>query len=543
MKIGGGITIGGGIIIDTIPLLPIIPGGALFRTQLGAATNTTTTYNIVVPLGVSSIAALAIGAGGGGGGASSTATASAGGGGGGALSYFNSLAVTPGETLTVGIPNQSAGGSTGGSNGSTGGDAYIQRSGTSILLAKGGSGSAGRTASTSSAGAAGGVAASGIGTVKQSGGYGGAGIASTDQGGGGGGAAGYSGTGGTGGTAGGNGNDGSGGGGGGGASYLNNIIGGSGGGTLWYGIGNNGGGGSNSISPVGFVDGDLGSSLGGSTYVDDVASGASTVENMIGMPGGGGAGAPSAGTTSYSGQRGAGGAVRILWGPNNFDWGTPTYTSNNALSVAQSTTSSTTTITIPDVQLGDYLVLVDYANGATLPTQVVPSGWTLFKTNTGGTTRLTVSTKKVLSYTETGTVITGQNGSSLMSKFLLVIRGTAGAELSDWDSTGSAQIESTNAFSYTQTGTSGQTTNPTTIDCYAMGIPVGFLFFGSGTGTNIDPDTDMTFSGATTIAGPSAKTYMKVKCLSQTDTAINMSVSTNDLGATNTSSFWMLHFY
>ena len=174
---------------------------------------------------------------------------------------------------------------------------------------------------------------------------------------------------------------------------------------------------------------------------------------------------------------------------------------------------------------------------------LVPTGWTLFKSDTGGTTRITISTKKVLASTETGTLITGQNGSSSMSKFLLVVRGTSGAELSDWDSTGSAQIQSTNAFSYTQTGTSGQTTNPTTIDCYAMGIPVGFLFFSSGTGTDIDPNTDMTFSGATTIAGPSAKTYMKVKCLSQSDTSISMSVSTTDLGSTNTSSFWMLHFY
>ena len=76
-----------------------------------------------------------------------------------------------------------------------------------------------------------------------------------------------------------------------------------------------------------------------------------------------------------------------------------------------------------------------------------------------------------------------------------------------------------------------------------MGIPVGFLFFGSGTGTDINPDTDMTFSGATTFLGASAKTAMKVLCLTQADTSINMSVSTADLGSTNTSGFWMLQFY
>jgi hypothetical protein len=520
------------------------PGGVLFRSQNGATVNTTTSYTVTVPQGVTSIAALAIGAGGGGGGASSGATAAAGGAGGGALSYSNSIAVTPGETLTVNVPNQSDNGGLTGTAGAAGRDASILRGATTLLLAQGGRGSNGTTGGTAGTGAAGGAAASGVGDVKQSGGTGGNGTAANDVGGGGGGAAGYSGTGGAGGTNAGSGNAGTGGGGGGGGTFSNSIISGPGGGVLWYGQGANGAGGLNN---AGNATGSLGSSIGGRTSVSDVTYAANS-SNMIGLPGSGGAGAPSAGSTAYYGGQGAGGAVRILWN-KTFDWAAPLNVTSNTITIPEYTTSATADIVTPQVQLGDTLYFVDYAMGATLPAAVAPSGFTILGTSqTSGTTRLTVYTRQVLSYTESGVTLTGATGSTIMSKFLIVVRGTAGAARSDWQSvlggTGSStSVQSAASFTYTQTGTVGISTTTTTIDAYAMGVPVCFLFFGSGTGADINPDTDMTMTGATTLLGPSAKTCMKVLCFDQSTTSLSVTASTADLGSTNTSSFWFQQFY
>jgi hypothetical protein len=403
----------------------VVPGGVLFRSENGATVNTTTSYTVTVPQGVTSVAALAIGAGGGGGGASSGATAAAGGAGGGALSYSNSIAVTPGESLTINIPNQSANGAPG-TAGTAGGDASILRSATTLLLAQGGRGSAGVTGGTAGTGAAGGAAASGVGDVKQSGGAGGNGTAASDLGGGGGGAAGYSGTGGAGGSNNVNGSAGTGGGGGGGANYLNNTIGGPGGGVLWYGQGSNGAGGAPSGGAA--LNGGLGSSIGGRVSVSDVTYAANS-SNMIGLPGAGGPGAPSAGSASYNGGRGAGGAVRILWN-NTFDWAAPLNVTSNTITIPEYTTSATANIVTPQVQLGDTLYFVDYAMGATLPAAVTPSGFTLLGTSqTGGTTRFSVYYRQVLSYAESGVTLTGATGSTIMSKFLVVVRGTGGAAI------------------------------------------------------------------------------------------------------------------
>jgi hypothetical protein len=269
---------------------------------------------------------------------------------------------------------------------------------------------------------------------------------------------------------------------------------------------------------------------------------------MAGLPGGGGAGAPSAGSASYNGGRGAGGAVRILWN-NTFDWATPLNVTSNTITIPEYTTSATTDIVTPQVQLGDTLYFVDYAMGATLPAAVTPSGFTLLGTSqTSGTTRLSVYYRQVLSYAESGVTLTGATGSTIMSKFLVVVRGTGGAARSDWQGvpggTGSSTaVQSAASFTYTQTGTVGISTTTTTIDAYAMGVPVCFLFFGSGTGADINPDTDMTMAGAITLLGPSAKTCMKVLTFNQSTTSMTVTASTADLGSTNTSSFWFQQFY
>lgn len=129
----------------------------------------TTTYSFVVPTGVTEICAVCVGSG-----CNQDNPGSAYGGSGGALSYSNGIPVTAGETLTV-----VAGGSVQSpATRNPGGDSYIARGGTILLLAKG--------ANPPTPG----LASSGVGAVKYSGGYG----ASFESGGGG--AAGYAGDGG-----------------------------------------------------------------------------------------------------------------------------------------------------------------------------------------------------------------------------------------------------------------------------------------------------------------------------------------------------------
>lgn len=509
-------------------------GGVTLYSQPGATVNTQTSYSIRVPNNVTSIAGLAIGAGGGGGGCSSAATAAAGGGGGGALSYSNSISVTPGETLTVLVPNQSGAGASSGGNGSAGLAAQILRSATVLLSAVGGSGSLGRTGSTASAGAAGGVAASGVGDVKYSGGTGGAGNAATDNGGGGGGAAGYAGIGGTGGTTNGSGSNGLGGGGGGGSSYVNNVIGGSGAGTLWYGIGNSGAGGTSSATQS-VKDGDLGSSLGGSQSILITPTLTAGSENNVGMPGGAGPGAPSAAAVAYTGTRGAGGAVRILWGGSNYDFGTGTGTAYNSLFVGGYTNSNTNTILMPTVELGDTVIIIDYSENTTgAPTAVTPSGFTIRLNTTSGTRRLTTYTKQILSSQETGTSLTCANGTASNAKIAIVISGSSGAGYSPrgTDTTGNGAVGSATAYNYTYTATS--------IDGFATGSTVGFLFFNSTTAIN--PVTDMIYDGATTIPGPNSQTYVKVLAYPQSITSISANLQTSNLG-TNTYNFWTTNFF
>lgn len=517
-------------------------GGIVFYSLQGAAVNTQTSYSIRVPDGVTSIAGLAIGAGGGSGGCSSGASAAAGGGGGGALSYSNSIAVTPGETLTVVVPNQAANGGTGGTAGSAGLGAAIQRSGTNLLLAVGGSGSLGRTGSTAGAGAAGGAAASGVGTVRQSGGTGGAGNAATDNGGGGGGAAGYGATGATGGAVNGSGATGTGGAGGGGASYTGTVQGGSGGGTLWYGAGAGGAGGTGNNASQLVRNGKLGSSLGGSETLFASPEVGRNTENMNGLPGGGGAGAPSGGSVAYSGMRGAGGAVRILWG-NGIDWGTATNTSQNTLYVRSYANSSTSSVTMPTVELGDTAFFIDYSqNPSSVPTAVTPTGFTAGLTSGVNNRRFSIYYKQILSSADTGTVLTGANGSTYNSKFIIVISGRTGSSINPYG------IQGTSTFGGLGVNTSySNTVNPSNLDAYAFGMLSSFLFFNST--ATVNPDTDMTLSCSTlsttlvTVPGADSFSYVKVLLYPQVMTAGNStSIATANLG-TNSYYYWYSRFW
>jgi hypothetical protein len=254
------------------------------------AYTTAGTYTFTVPGGVTSISAVCIGGGGGGGG-SEDSDEPGGGGGGGALAYQSSIAVTPGESLTVVVGAGGVSGNPSG-NGGAGGQSRIHRSETNLVAANGGGG--GNHGRNSTTAAAGGTVVTGTGGA---GGSGGApnGARTSSNGSGGGGAGGYSG-------AGGNGAEWDG------APAATAGAGGGGGGG-GFGTGNTtrGGGG------VGILGSGANGAAGGSNTSGGGGSGGATGTFAGGAYGGGGAGRSGADTNSSGGAGGVG-AVRIIWG-------------------------------------------------------------------------------------------------------------------------------------------------------------------------------------------------------------------------------------
>lgn len=239
-------------------------------------------YDFTVPASVTQISAVAIGAGGGGSG--SDVTNGGAGGGGGALSYANSISVTPGETLRVYVGPR-AYRTTDSSYGPLGYPSGIVRLSDSSVLLKA-VGGQGATASGTSG--VGGDSADGVGDVKFSGSDGG--TQGSNTGGGGGGTAGYSANGSTGlggsGFFGGNGN-------------VNGLGGG--------GVGVFGEGASGTTPGQGGSGG-----VNGSTDIPNGGRG-----GAYGAGGGGGydeSGTAPDPVTDYNGGQGAEGAVRIIWG-------------------------------------------------------------------------------------------------------------------------------------------------------------------------------------------------------------------------------------
>ena len=239
------------------------------------------TFSFTVPAGLTSISAVCVG-GGGGGGNDTDNTEPGSGGGGGGLAYQTSIAVTPGEILTVVV-------GAGGGSDTAGGQSRIDRSGTSLVAASGGG--RGQSPDNGNAGGAGGT------VIVGTGGAGGSGGTTSDgpsNGAGGGGAGGYSGTGGTGQSASGTP-----------ASTASTTGGGGGGGQ------NAGGGGVGILGTTG-QNGTAGASGVGGGAGSGGTNGSNSGVNVGagGTYGGGGAGA-AGGDTPGSG---ANGAVRIIWG-------------------------------------------------------------------------------------------------------------------------------------------------------------------------------------------------------------------------------------
>jgi hypothetical protein len=271
-----------------------IPTGGAGTPGVGQQNYTTAgTNNFTVPAGVYSISAVVIGGGGGGSGADGGRGETNGGGGGGALSYATSIAVTPGETLTVVVG--AGGASPSRNNGTAGGTTTISRGATVLLSGGGGAGGRERNSGTAVGGISGGTARTGGG----SGGAGGTGQ-SASGGTGGGGAGGYSGNGGAGGartSAGSAAPTGGGGGGGGGFSGTTANIAGGGGGVGILGSGASGSGGTSNGG------GGQGGSSGG--------NGGGNTSGIGGTYGGGGGGRAD---NRGAGGAGRGGAVRMIWG-------------------------------------------------------------------------------------------------------------------------------------------------------------------------------------------------------------------------------------
>ena len=251
------------------------------------------TYSWTVPTNVDTISVVTVGGGGGGGGAGGSA--GKGGGGGGALAYVNSISVTPGETLTVGVGTSGRPGIVPTSTASAGGNSYVKRGAISLVEAGGGKKGNDTILDGNNNGGAGGTVIVGSGGRGGNGGLGAAG-----GGGGGGGAGGYSGNGGNGNTFGGAGDNGIGGAGGGGGGGNTTASGGGGVGIL--GEGASGAGGLSESPGNGGSGGENGSNNGsaGSILVGGGKYG-----------GGGGGGADSSGRY---GNVGGVGAVRIIWG-------------------------------------------------------------------------------------------------------------------------------------------------------------------------------------------------------------------------------------
>ena len=100
----------------------------------------------------------------------------------------------------------------------------------------------------------------------------------------------------------------------------------------------------------------------------------------------------------------------------------------SAMAFQASATSTATTITCPTVQAGDVGVLIDWSGNSTTsaPAQVIPSGFTLLiSEGLGSSGRRGTASYKIFDGTESGSSLTGQTGTLIDTKVLLVFRPDA----------------------------------------------------------------------------------------------------------------------
>ena len=288
-----------------------VPGGTYIPpTPVGNDQNYTTpgTYTFIVPSNATTLSAMAVG-GGGAGDDGNSGDGGGGGGSGGSAGFFNGLAVTPGQTLTIVVGAGGAATSVKNTKAPDGGLSSVTF-GSFTMTAPGGIGGSPYTANPGAAAPSAPSFANTPGGVTTGGYAGGAGGGGFDGGGGGGGAGGLAGAGGTGAysNSGSATNGGSGAGGGGGTASAAGIgvanagyVGGSGG-SGQNNVTGGGGGGSATYTPA------VNATAGGN---GNGLSGPGTQGGAGGFPGGGGGG--SWDTNNGTASAGGGGFVRLVW--------------------------------------------------------------------------------------------------------------------------------------------------------------------------------------------------------------------------------------
>lgn len=100
----------------------------------------------------------------------------------------------------------------------------------------------------------------------------------------------------------------------------------------------------------------------------------------------------------------------------------------SSMAFQASATSTASTITCPTVQQFDVGVLIDWSGNSTTsaPAQVIPSGFTLLiSEGLGSSGRRGTASYKLFDGTESGASLTGQTGTLIDTKILLVFRPDA----------------------------------------------------------------------------------------------------------------------
>lgn len=198
----------------------------------------------------------------------------------------------------------------------------------------------------------------------------------------------------------------------------------------------------------------------------------------------------------------------------------------STLSQVLSATSSSTTITAPSgIQAGDLLVLLDRADNLSLPSTVVPTGFTSIANVNNGSGMRQIVSYKLATGSEGGASITGMAGGLDVNKALAVFRGNVPIA--------SISVASLNAPAPTDA-------NPTAQNVTAAGGTVPLIVFGcySATNTIVSPRTFTPAKDGELNPSPSQTLYLAWKIYNSAPA--NVSVDMDDEGSANTlASFYL----
>jgi hypothetical protein len=148
-------------------------------------------------------------------------------------------------------------------------------------------------------------------------------------------------------------------------------------------------------------------------------------------------------------------------------------------SSAVSTLTAGTIVAPSGIVAGDLIVLYDnVANNTTLPTSVVPTGFTSILENTVSTNRRVICSYKIATGSEGGTTITGMSVNNVAAKIILVFSTNGASSVT----VKSVQYEATDNDPAAQVIPSGSGTAPL--------VAIGFNRNTSGTGISMSPTED-----------------------------------------------------